>query len=235
MGYISVSGLTIASFDTKDADRYVLMLTDKLGKINIKFKSVRTSTSKRSGYTDPFVFEKLQLYKKGKTYIATEVEMLKNFEKAKYNLSKIWVLLYIKELISLLLPYEEENVQILNLTLETLDFLDSTENEYDELTLLYFIFHLLKFIGTPIKFLLGTNNSIFFSIENDGFNLQSGFPVKKEVYSEAFLISNMNHPTPFKITQGKQILDLLNYYIVNKFELEEYQKFLESIKNVNVR
>ncbi|BAL80963.1 DNA repair protein RecO [Caldisericum exile] len=235
MGYININGLTITSFDTKETDRYVVMLTDKLGKINVKFKSVRTSTSKRSGYTDSFVYEKVQLYKKGNTYIATEIEMLDDFRDAKNDLSKMVVLLYIKELLLLLLPYEEENMEILDLTLKTLSFLSSVEPVYSKVALLYYMFHFMKLLGSPINFLQEHPKVIYFSFENNGFNENSGFTVDAVVYEESLLLNKMAYPEKLNIVKFNEILDLLNYYIIQKFELDEYKKFLESVKTLSVR
>ncbi|MGC8788555.1 MAG: DNA repair protein RecO [Caldisericum sp.] len=233
MGYINVYGLTITAFPSKDSDRYVVILTDRLGKIIVKFRSVRSSASKRSGYTGSFVYEKLQLYKKGNTYIATEIEMLNDFRNTKEEFPKMLILLYLQELLILLLPYEEENLKVLELTIETLQFLNLIDQEYSQLALIYYMFHLLRLLGSPINFPKKQPKAIYFSIENNGFNEISGFPVDKKLYEEALYLSKMDHPELIKLSKSKDIIYLLNYYIIQKFELDAYKKFLENIENID--
>jgi len=64
MSYISVDAITINSIDAQDRDRYVLLFTDKFGKLNVKFKSVRSANSRRVGLTQDFTLERILLYKK---------------------------------------------------------------------------------------------------------------------------------------------------------------------------
>lgn len=234
MGYLSILGLTINSVSTRENDKYLLYLTDKFGKISVKFRSVRSITSKRIGYTEEFVLEKVLLYKKGNTFVATEVSFVKDFPLLKSNFSKMLVLLYIKELLILFLPFEEEEPQMFKFLLNTLDFLDANSEELSQSVLLYFMLRFLKFIGYPINIPTNLKDRIFFSSEENGFNSVGGFPINQEVYKEALLINNLSDINEIRkpFNYVKDILDLVNYYIINKFESKEYEKFLESIKKI---
>ncbi|MGC9125812.1 MAG: DNA repair protein RecO, partial [Caldisericaceae bacterium] len=98
MSYVKSKGIILQSYDSKEKDRISVVLTEALGKINVKFKSVKSSLSKRSGYTDDLTLLDMMIYKHFNSFTATDVEVINAFTNAKSNLDNYYALLYIKEL-----------------------------------------------------------------------------------------------------------------------------------------
>lgn len=237
MSYISVDAITINSIDAQDRDRYVLLFTDKFGKLNVKFKSVRSANSRRVGLTQDFTLERILLYKKGTSYIATEATLIKDFPIAKTSSSKIFVLLYIKELMMLFVPFEQEDIGLFNFLIEILSLLNQSEEALDNAILLTFLFKFFEKIGYPIAFNGNYDKMTYFSLSTAGFNDKEGIPIKKEVVEEAYFLAHMkNYENIAPIKHYDELIELLNYYVKEKFEVkDEFDRFLASLRELYAR
>lgn len=230
MGYVKLLAITLGEYETLDKSKNIISLTDKLGKINIKFKSAKSNSSKRSGYTYDFVLEKILLYKKNERYIATEVELIDAFENAKSTLDKIRCLLYMKELIIIFLGEEQSEEEIFNLLRVSLDLLNKGANEMN--VLLYFIFNFYKFIGLPITPPQTESEQIFFSPEKGGFNETKGLPVKKEVANqiEKFYSLNIIELQNYDNLYFNEIMKLLNIYALFHGNSNHLREFIQTLE-----
>jgi hypothetical protein len=221
MGYLNIKGITINATNAYEKDRYITYFTDKLGKINVKLKSVRNIASRRIGYTEEFLLEKVLIYRKGNTFIATEISLIENFRGAKEDFIKSIALLYIKELIVLFVPYEQEEIGIFRLLIDTLTSIEVKDREFSYTLLAFFMCHFLKLIGYPIPL------SMKGIMEH---NLTSNVDILKDIESLSALDS------PLKITKpslfAKESIDVINFYIMQQFEEKAYLKFLEQIKKL---
>ncbi|MEF3245528.1 MAG: DNA repair protein RecO [Caldisericaceae bacterium] len=233
MSYIRVSGITINSIDSKDFDKYVVLLTDKFGKITAKFKSVRKTTSKRIGLTEEFALEDLLLYKKGNYYIVTEAVLKKDYANSKANFSKVIILLYMKKLILDAFPYEQEDVNLYNFVIDFLEDLEESNEALNYEYLAFFILKFLKFMGFSIDLKGNIDDIKFFSIDNDGFNTISGIPVRREVIDEFLTLSTLKDTEEIKKCYHiKEILDLVLEYARVKLELNEFDSFKNNISKI---
>jgi len=233
MSYFKVSGITIDSFESRDFDKYVVIFTDKLGKINVKFKSVRKLTSRRIGLTQEFTIEKLLLYKKGNTFIATEVSLVKDFPNIKGSFQKMFVLLFMKKLLTTVIPMEQEDMQLYSFLEEFLEGFEVANESLSIEFLIYFLIKFLKLAGFPITF-EGNINELDFSKSNEGKLVKiSGIPVEYEVFEDFYFLNKIDVTSDIRAVRNKsKMLDILNMHIKEKFELEDYDKFVESIEKI---
>lgn len=233
MGYVKLLAITLGEYETLDKSKNIISLTDKLGRIKIKFKSAKSNSSKRSGYTYDFVLEKILLYKKNERYIATEVELIDAFENAKSTLDKIRCLLYMKELIIIFLGEGQGEEEIFNLLRVSLDLLNKGANEMN--ILLYFIFNFYKFIGLPITPPQTEYEQIFFSPEKGGFNGTIGLPVKKEVANqiEKFYSLNIIELQNYDNLYFNEIMKLLNIYALFHGNSNHLREFIQTLDKSN--
>jgi len=230
MGYIPIKGITISSYPYKEKDRVIIIFSDKLGKIKAIIRSVRSLNSKRSGLSDEFLYEKILIYQKRNRFTITDVSLIDAFVEARAKIENYKVLLYIKELIILLTPYEQPDNKIFSLILNTLSTLESTDNP--DTLLISFILYLLKYVGYPVKLPETSANIYYFFPELGGFNNIKGITVSKEVANEIVLLSQTPVKNTISIHDAKTILKLLNDFIAYHADSKHFEKFLETIEKL---
>lgn len=228
MGYIPIKGITIAVHPYKEKDRIIVLFSDELGKIKASMRSVRSLNSKRSGLSDEFLYEKILIYQKGNRFTITDVDLLDAFVEARSKIENYKVLLYVKELVILLVPYEQPDHRIFNLILDTLRTLDTTKNAYA--LLISFILHLLKYAGIPIKLPGNESSTYYFLPEMGGFNVSKGIPVDKNIIDEITLLYEAPIKDAFSVQNEEAILKLLNDFILYHTNSLHFKKFLETIE-----
>ena len=100
MRNIVTRGIIISRRNYKEADRILIVYTERLGKISVLAKGVRKSTSKLGGHLELFNISRLELEEGKNWYILTGAQTEKNFAKIRLNLPKISAGFFIAELIS---------------------------------------------------------------------------------------------------------------------------------------
>jgi DNA repair protein RecO (recombination protein O) len=143
MASFLVEGLILKKRDFGEADRVLTVLTDRFGKISVIAKGVRRITSRRAGNIELLNIVKLHLFK-AKNYTLTEAEGRQVFPKIKSNLTLSTTAFYILELVDKLLPEDEKNLQVYDLTKETLYLL---ENNPRQLFIRAFEIKILSILG----------------------------------------------------------------------------------------
>jgi DNA repair protein RecO (recombination protein O) len=233
MSYVKTKGIILQSFDSKEKDRIAVVLTDNFGKINVKFRSVKSSLSKRSGYTDDLTILEMMLYKNLNSFTATDVQIIDSFINIKSNLNNYYVLVYLKELPIVFLEYEQKESAVFDLVQQTLLALENHANA--DHTLLLFIFKFLTLVGLQISFDIGNNELIYFSPAKGGFNVENGLPVKSDIYKEMKHIASSDFGCELKEDLFREILKLLNIYISYHAESKHFAEFIENLRKINVR
>ena len=128
MPAVSTEGLSLKRADFGEADRVLTVLTDRYGKISVIARGVRKITSRRAGNIELLNRVKLHLFK-AKSYTLTEAESIETFKKIKENLILSTTAFHIIELVNRLVPEDQKNPQIYNLTLTALTLLEKNPRQ----------------------------------------------------------------------------------------------------------
>lgn len=128
MPTVTTEGIILKRINFGEADRVLTALTDRYGKISIIAKGVRRITSRRAGNIEVLNRVKLHLFK-GRSYTLTEAESIETFAKIKNNLTLSTTAFHILELIDRLIPDEQKNYRLYELTLAILHILDQNPRQ----------------------------------------------------------------------------------------------------------
>jgi DNA repair protein RecO (recombination protein O) len=115
MRSIKTTGIIIKRKNVGEADRIITMMTQEMGKIQVKAKGVRKITSKRSSHIELLNHGSFSLYKSGGMPILTEVDTYNTFNELKTDLSKVGLAYHICELVDSLCPDNQENESVFSL------------------------------------------------------------------------------------------------------------------------
>ncbi len=231
MGYVSVRGITIHSIPYKEKDKILVIFTDKLGKIKAKIRSVRSVSSRRSGLGDEFLYETILLYRKAGYYTITEVKLNSAFLKAKSNFASYILFAYIRELVILLTGYEQSDTRLFNLILDTLQYADKG---YPPKTLtVYFVLHFLRISGNPVNILSKKVNTVYFSPEEDGFNLLDGASVDGSYMETVRYLYSTDLRDLKEVENAWGLLELLNSFIYYHTGSKHFVNFVEMIHKLD--
>ncbi len=231
MGYIPLRGIIVSSEPYREKDKILIIFTDKLGKIRAKIRSVRSGNSKRSGFADDFLYEEFLLYKRGNYYSVTEAKLLSAFLEARLIPENYFAFLYLKEMVLLFSPYEQQDLRIFNLLKDTLFSLSS--GEMSKTITIFFLLKFLEYSGNPILLPETDQEFIYFNPEMGGFTRKDGILVSSELLKEMKSLSLADPKklcTPVKYED--QIIDLLNRFISYHTGSKHFMKFLETIKKL---
>ncbi len=106
----------------------VTVLTDRYGKISITARGVRKITSRRAGNIEVLNLVKLHLFK-GRSYTLTEAESIETFQTLKDNLTLSTTAFHIIELVDRLVPQEQKNERLFDLTVAVLKILQQNPRQ----------------------------------------------------------------------------------------------------------
>lgn len=132
MYYIKDTGYVIKRSNTQEADKYVTILTQNNGKIDVLAKGIRKLASKRAPQLELLNKISFQAIAKNPTarFVLTEVKLIKNYTALKTSLDQMRVLFTICELVSVLCPHGERQEKIFSLIDKTLDNLITQEYSF---------------------------------------------------------------------------------------------------------
>lgn len=137
----------------RETSKIVTLYTKKFGKMNVIAKGAMLTTSKFGASLEPMSYILAVLYKKEtrELQFLSQADIVKPFLNLYSNYVKMTLGLSICEIVYKLIKFEEENVKIFKLLVDTLDKLDLAEK--NEINLLwFFLVHLLEESGFKINF-----------------------------------------------------------------------------------
>lgn len=126
MESFAVEALIIKRKDFGEADKLITLFTKNKGKIVTLAKGVRKINSRRAASLELLNQSKIFLHQSKGLPLITEVELIKPFNNLKEHLTKISLTYLPLELIDQFLDEGEENNQIYQLLLDTLESIDKT-------------------------------------------------------------------------------------------------------------
>lgn len=148
-----VQGIILQKKNFRESDRFFVIYTDQLGKIEAVAKGVRKIKSKMAGHLDLFSVLNLMVAP-GKTYYQIAgVDTEKKFLNLKSNLVKVILASFCLEIVNIFTKTEHPDLKIYLTLSELLEIFDDKKNK-DHLKLYglskFFILKLLAFLGwTP--------------------------------------------------------------------------------------
>lgn len=132
MYYLKDTGYIIRRFNTQEADKYITILTQNNGKIDVLAKGIRKLSSKRAPNLE--LLNKISFQAVGKAQgsrlVLTEVNLVKTHTGLKSTLEQMKVLFTICELVSVLCPANQRQEDIFRLIDVTLNELTTERYQF---------------------------------------------------------------------------------------------------------
>lgn len=125
----TTEGLILKRKNFGEADRVVTILTSRFGKISVIAKGVRRITSRRAGNVEVLNRVRLHLFKSTKNFNLQEAESIEVFATLKENLTLATTAFHIIELVDRLVPEEQVNPQVYELTVSILQILEKNPRQ----------------------------------------------------------------------------------------------------------
>ncbi|MCH7586469.1 MAG: DNA repair protein RecO [Chloroflexi bacterium] len=145
-------GVVLRRRDFGEADRLTTIYTKNLGKLRLVAKGVRKPRSRKSGHLEPFTRVKLLIARGRNLDIITQAESIETYPNILSDLITLGHASYIVELLDRFSVEErEDNQELYNLLLSSLDRLSSAEEKPWAVTL-FFELRLLEFAGYRPEF-----------------------------------------------------------------------------------
>lgn len=117
MQYLKDVGYVLSRKNFSEADRYITILTQNNGKIDVLAKGVRKLSSKRSPQLELLNKISFQAVSKGQTnrYVLADVQLIENHTGLKNTLEQFKILFTICELLSVLCPADQRQEDVFRL------------------------------------------------------------------------------------------------------------------------
>ena len=132
--------------DWGEADRMLVILTRKKGKLRAVAKGARKMRSRKAGHVEPFMHVSLQLAKGKGPFIVTDAETIESYQPLREDLLLTGYASYIIELVDKF-SYEEEgeNLSLFKLLTDTLSRISTSPDPWLEVR--YYEVNLLELMG----------------------------------------------------------------------------------------
>ncbi len=132
MYFIKDTGYVVRRFNTQEADKYITILTQNNGKIDVLAKGIRKLSSKRAPQLELLNKISFQAVSKSQNsrLVLTEVSLIKTHTSLKNTLEQLKVLFTICELVSVLCPAYQKQEDIFRLVELTLGDLTSEKSQF---------------------------------------------------------------------------------------------------------
>ena len=170
---IRSEALVLRHSDWGEADRMLVVFTDRLGKVRALAKGARKPRSRKAGHLEPFTLVTLQLAKGRDLFIVTQAETKNAYLTLRDDLISLGQAVYVLELLDRFTYEEEENPALFRLAVRTLDRL--LEEPDRSLVLRYYEMRILDLLGfrPELQYCMNCEDEIqavdqYFSAEKGG-------------------------------------------------------------------
>jgi DNA repair protein RecO (recombination protein O) len=169
---IRSEALVLRHSDWGEADRMLVVFTDRLGKLRALAKGARKPRSRKAGHLEPFTLVTIQLAKGRDLFIITQAETKNAYLGLRNDLISMGQAVYVLELLDRFTYEEEENSTLFRLAVRTLDRL--LEEPDRSLVLRYYEMRILDLLGFRPELLYCTSCKEEIQAEDQYFSAEKG-------------------------------------------------------------
>lgn len=132
MNYLKDVGYVISRHNYSEADKYITILTQNNGKVEVLAKGVRKLTSRRAAHLELLNKISFQAVSRGQNsrYVLADVSLLETHVGLKNTLESLQVLFTMCELLTVLCPSQEKQENVFSLLDKTLGEMDGTRQDF---------------------------------------------------------------------------------------------------------
>lgn len=216
---ITTKGLVINERSVGENDKYIEILTEDLGVIDVSVKGVKKITSKNSGSAQLFSYSKFCLSKRRERFYINSSENISIFFDIRLSVEKLSLASYFSEVVKYALPHDLPCGEVLRLFLNTLHYLC---NEKIDMNILKSIFELrlMTEIGLMPQ-LIGCRECICFESEHMFFDLKNSNLICKKCADENMLSTDNLQELPIAVLRSVRHICLSDFEKIFSFSLSE--------------
>lgn len=245
---ITTNGIVLRERPVGENDKYIEVLSESLGIIEISVKGGRKLTSKNAAATQLLTYSKFCINKSKGRYILNSSQVLNTFFNIRFDMKKLALSAYFSDLLRFTTPPEEPAGNVLRLFLNTLYFLNENKRDITQMKILFELRIMCEIGLMPL--LIGCYNCYLPTDKSMYFNLYEGRLVCRNCITEneihrCYLIdetmlhtirficlSEFEKIFNFKISEScqKKLSTLTENYV--KIQLNKAFKTLDFYKNI---
>ncbi len=166
------NGLVLRERSLKENDKFLYILTDGSGLIEVAAKGVKKQNAKNASVSQPFCYAKYCLIESGGGFILNSAEPIRTFFNISRDMARFSLANYFAETALYVMTEEKPNNEVLRLILNCLHFLDTQSRDILLLKSI-FEFRLMSEIGL-IPNLLGCCDCLKYQAPLMQFDLRGG-------------------------------------------------------------
>lgn len=211
MNRLQCEGIIIYKEDYSEADIRIVVLTNTNGLINFYIKGIRKTKKRDVAAVDILAYSKLNLIRKNDIYNIQDIELLKDFSNIKKDLDKLYLSIYLLDIIKKILVEEDCREKEFLLLKNTLDYMENQDKKENQLLVVaFFLFRIIKFEGVYFN---SINN--FFQDKKESDFLEEKEILKKFIENRVkdIGLEELNEKVIFRL------ILLLEDYINNQLEI----------------
>ncbi len=167
-----VEGVVLRRRDLGEADRILVVFTDRVGKVSVVGKGVRRTKSRLSGHLEPFCRTSLLIAKGRNLDIVTQASLIEPYKELRQNDTSIAYAGYFADLLDQFSVEGQENHRAYELLIESLARLDRGVDPFVTSTL--FEYRLLALMGFKPELYKCIDCGRDLLPETNGFSLEGG-------------------------------------------------------------
>lgn len=205
---ITTTGVVLREKQLGDNDKFIDVLTQDLGLIEICVKGVKKITSQNSSATQLFAYGKLCVSKRGERYYLNSSQEINPFYKIRLDVAKFALASYFTEVLRFTSTSEESEPAVLRLLLNTFHFLSDGDKS---LALLKSIFELRLMAEIGIMpDIIGCHHCMVYDNSSMFFLFKEGVLLCKDCFLESNLLDYLE--------MDRSLTHTLRYILLKDFE-----------------
>lgn len=129
--------IVLRKWDFRETSIIVDFFTRDFGRLSGLLKGIRSQPNKFASNLEPFSYNEIVFYRKNSTalHLVSQADKRSNFDSIRQSIMKTGMSSFMMELLSILMPPEDKNEEVFNLSLSCLRELEFTDNPEKVLTI----------------------------------------------------------------------------------------------------